>query len=97
MAIDVAVMLTDMRHWRTFCLYLIALSSTRVGAQTTDGYRRAAQLLLEAIDETKNPCENFYAFACGKWRAANQLQPGENLRVSFTDVAKKVDRELEGN
>jgi predicted metalloendopeptidase len=30
--------------------------------------------LLESIDETINPCENFYQFTCGKWIKNAKIQ-----------------------
>lgn len=32
-----------------------------------------ANLLLESINETADPCENFFEFACGKWLQAQRI------------------------
>ncbi|KAH7695005.1 hypothetical protein AAVH_37941, partial [Aphelenchoides avenae] len=69
--------------------------STLVNTQTPAGYQRGAKLLLDAIDEKKNPCENFYDFACGKWRATNTLKAGVEIRASFPDLANEVEKEME--
>lgn len=39
--------------------------------------------MLDAIDSTKNPCDNFYEFACGKWKADHPL-------VGDTQIASDV-------
>lgn len=74
----------------------LAFLTSQVSAQTAAGYQRAAKLLLDAIDETKNPCENFYDFACRKWVASNPLQPGVERRSAFHDVANDVETETTG-
>ena len=33
-----------------------------------------ANILLQSMDETVNPCENFYQFACGKWIRNTKIQ-----------------------
>lgn len=32
-----------------------------------------ANYLLESIDETVEPCENFYQFSCGTWLRNNRI------------------------
>ncbi|CAF4640550.1 unnamed protein product, partial [Rotaria sp. Silwood2] len=33
-----------------------------------------ANYLLESIDKTANPCDNFFQFACGTWLQKNQIR-----------------------
>ena len=32
--------------------------------------------ILESIDESKSPCDDFYNFACGQWEQSHYLPPG---------------------
>ncbi|KAF6035569.1 MME [Bugula neritina] len=38
---------------------------------TTPGCAKAAGNLLEAMDDTVDPCEDFYMFSCGNWLKKN--------------------------
>ncbi|KAH7716612.1 Peptidase family M13 containing protein [Aphelenchoides avenae] len=83
-----------MRRWEIFVFACLIASHDVASAQTADGYNRAAKLLLDAIDESKNPCDDFYEFSCGKWSTTNALKEGEQLRDSFSSAAKKVDQDM---
>ncbi|XP_071529338.1 neprilysin-1-like [Panulirus ornatus] len=50
----------------------------------------AAAAIVEAMDTTIDPCQNFYQFACGGWMDKNPL-PEESSRWSQFDI---LDREL---
>uniref|UniRef100_A0A0N4ZDE9 Peptidase_M13 domain-containing protein n=1 Tax=Parastrongyloides trichosuri TaxID=131310 RepID=A0A0N4ZDE9_PARTI len=43
-------------------------------------FNLARELLLETIDTTISPCDDFYAFACGKW-IYNEKQPRPGKRL----------------
>jgi hypothetical protein len=51
-----------------------------------------AENLLEFIDETVDPCENFYQFTCGRWIKNTKIQSGgkvfEFLNVRFEELNK---------
>ncbi|CAF4131724.1 unnamed protein product [Rotaria magnacalcarata] len=48
---------------------------------------QAAHSLLESIDETVDPCENFYQFSCGKW-IKNAKIPAENSKLNSLSQMK---------
>ncbi|CAF4011591.1 unnamed protein product, partial [Adineta steineri] len=49
-----------------------------------------ANYLLESIDETIDPCENFYEFACGKY-IKNAIIPSESSEQStMSQISKKL-------
>ncbi|CAF1059202.1 unnamed protein product [Adineta steineri] len=51
---------------------------------------KAANYLLESIDETINPCENFYEFACGKY-IKNAIISSESSEQSImSQISKKL-------
>ncbi|CAF0826080.1 unnamed protein product [Adineta steineri] len=55
---------------------------------------KAANYLLESIDETIDPCENFYEFSCGKW-IKNVIIPSEsNQRSVFSQLEKNLGHTL---
>lgn len=42
-----------------------------------------ANYLLESIDDTVEPCENFYKFACGTWLKNNRIPDDSNVLYFF--------------
>ncbi len=46
-----------------------------------------ANYLLESIDESIEPCENFFQFACGTWLKNNRI-PDDSLLKYFVYLKK---------
>lgn len=42
-----------------------------------------AHYLLESIDESIEPCENFFRFACGTWLKNNRIPDDSSLSFPF--------------
>lgn len=43
-----------------------------------------ANLLLDSIDETVQPCENFFEFACGNWIKKNRIpEDGKSTNLFY--------------
>ncbi|CAF1663959.1 unnamed protein product, partial [Rotaria magnacalcarata] len=56
----------------------------------------AASSLLESIDSTVDPCENFYMFSCGKW-INNAKIPSDNAEQSSqSQMSTKLENVLVG-
>ena len=43
-----------------------------------------ANYLLESIDESIEPCENFFQFACGTWLKNNRIPDDSFVRILFS-------------
>jgi hypothetical protein len=49
----------------------------------------AGKSIRDSIDSTVDPCDDFYAFACGGWMAKNTI-PSDKTRTSTFDVLDEV-------
>ncbi|CAJ0566155.1 unnamed protein product, partial [Mesorhabditis spiculigera] len=58
------------------------------------GFIRASQLLNVAINQSADPCENFFEFACGGWVAANEIPADLTAYSHFTELREKVQAEM---
>ncbi len=54
---------------------------------TTDACNQTALFLLNSLDASVNPCEDFYGFACGGWERRHQTLPDN---VSYIDEWTKL-------
>ncbi|UJR20406.1 hypothetical protein I4U23_023537 [Adineta vaga] len=54
---------------------------------------KAADYLLDSVDETINPCEDFYHFACGSWLKTARIPEESGVQNIFN----LLDTQLDGN
>jgi len=60
----------------------------------TEGCVKAAADLMEKMDKTANPCEDFYQFACGGYMDKTVI-PDDRTRTSmFSEVGDKLNEQL---
>lgn len=60
----------------------------------TSGCIHASSLMLEQLDETVEPCDDFYNFACGKF-IRESIIPDEKVAVSaFSVTGDKLQEQL---
>ncbi|XP_062861037.1 neprilysin-like [Trichomycterus rosablanca] len=57
------------------------------GVCTTADCTRSASRLIENMDDTVDPCENFYQYACGGWLKKNII-PETSSRYSTFDILR---------
>lgn len=56
---------------------------------TTKTCVTVASSILNAMDDTIDPCEDFYQFACGGWIKAHPIPPGESRWDAFGVMRKE--------
>ena len=47
--------------------------------------------IQEAMNQSADPCEDFYTFACGGWKKRNEIPESENEITAFTKLTKKIE------
>ncbi|XP_057375648.1 membrane metallo-endopeptidase-like 1 isoform X2 [Daphnia carinata] len=62
---------------------------------STKECKLSAAALLESMDETADPCENFYQFACGGWQKKNFIRRGSAEISQFSILRGRIDRFIE--
>ncbi|CAD6189268.1 unnamed protein product [Caenorhabditis auriculariae] len=64
------------------------VNSTPGTVQNSDGYKAAAAYLLNGLDDTVDPCIDFYAFTCNKFLASVDLDKLHLQRLGTYDQAQ---------
>lgn len=54
----------------------------------------AASEILESINTSVNPCDDFYAHACGSWIKTHQIPPDEKSIGTFKKVRNLVNKRI---
>jgi predicted metalloendopeptidase len=61
---------------------------------TGRGYHKAADLFRGALNESADPCTDFFEFACGRWVALNEIPDDMTSYGHFSELREKVNREM---
>lgn len=60
----------------------------------TEKCAKQASAMLSSLDDTIDPCDNFYDFACGNFVRNTILPKNKTIIMSFTQVQDKVEEQL---
>ena len=55
---------------------------------------RAAGRILDSLDESVNPCDDFYKFSCGKWIRNNPVPDTQGSWNQFNVLHERLTRTL---
>ncbi|KAK5968915.1 hypothetical protein GCK32_018126, partial [Trichostrongylus colubriformis] len=61
---------------------------------TTVGCVRAANNIINALNTTVDPCDNFYEFACGSWNEDHPIPDDMSSFGTFSFVREQVRQQL---
>uniref|UniRef100_A0A915CYY6 Endothelin-converting enzyme 1 n=1 Tax=Ditylenchus dipsaci TaxID=166011 RepID=A0A915CYY6_9BILA len=59
------------------------------------GFLKAADMFRASVNETVNPCSDFYEFSCGGWVANNKIPDDLTSYGHFTELREKVNSEMQ--
>ena len=57
-------------------------------------FLKAAAILEASVNESVDPCEDFFEFSCGKWIADNPIPDDHTSYGRFDVVREKIYREM---
>ncbi|CAF4853097.1 unnamed protein product [Rotaria sp. Silwood1] len=57
---------------------------------------KAANYLLESIDKTADPCDNFFEFTCGTWLKNNRIPDDAGSQDTINLLRNQLDSDIVG-
>lgn len=79
-----------------WCSTLAYVTIKREPAQicTTESCMKASAQIRNYMDESLNPCEDFYEYACGKFIRKTPIPQDRSSLTSFSLVQDQIDQQL---
>ena len=56
----------------------------------------SASSIIQAMDITAEPCEDFFRFTCGGWIDSNEIPDGTNVWGRFYEIDDMLNKALKG-
>ncbi|XP_040079715.1 neprilysin-1-like [Ixodes scapularis] len=67
----------------------------------TDACQQRAKYILDGMNQTEDPCTDFYAYVCGNWKKSHQIPDHKNMIGHHDILADKAEEDVtpvdEGN
>ncbi len=61
---------------------------------TTNACQTAGKLIRDSINSSVDPCDDFYEFACGGWRATHNIPPEKSRTSGFDELNEELQKKL---
>lgn len=74
--------------------YFVVTSASATNTCATPGCTKASSLIRSYMNENEDPCEDFYAFACGKFVRDTRIPQDKSIYNTFSILQDKVDEEI---
>ncbi|VDN38531.1 unnamed protein product [Cylicostephanus goldi] len=60
------------------------------------GYNIASEILTKSINVSVDPCDDFFAFACGNWIANHPIPKHKAIYHQFAMLSDRVQEQMRG-
>lgn len=77
-------------------IYSIVISAAPSAPKpcSTEACKRAAAYIIDGMNATANPCDNFYEYACGGWKEHHSIPESKSRTGTFDLLDEKMTKEI---
>jgi predicted metalloendopeptidase len=59
--------------------------------------RDSASRIIDSMDTSVNPCDDFYKFACGGWKESKHISDDQTGITEFGALRENLNRKMRGS